>query len=195
MYFCLFSDKRLALKSFSRSQSLPYPQDYKTIGMNPILSCLLDQMKHDQELSIKYPSQTALIDGIISALETGRIQRPSAFNLMSSEQWIQKMRANPKFYLFHARNSSEMRKYENLLLDLAAQCLKSEIQLIPFLEEDEILTFGSNKPSKTWFLRFKKIFVTVNPTTGSRLFSIMACQTLFYQNFFVSIEKEQCTPE
>ena len=33
MYFCLFSDKRLALKSFSRSQSLPYPQDYNTTGI------------------------------------------------------------------------------------------------------------------------------------------------------------------
>jgi hypothetical protein len=177
MYFCLFSDKRLALKSFSRSQSLPYPQNYKFVGKNPILSCLLDQMKHDQELSINYASQTALIDDITSALETGRIQWPSAFNLMSSEQWIQKMRANPKFYLHHARNSSEMREYENILLDLAAQCLKSEIQLIPFLEQDEGSVFKS---------RF---------TTGSRLFSIMACQTLFRRNFFVSIEKEQCTPE
>ena len=94
-------------------------------------------MKHDQELSIKYPSQTALIDDIISALETGRIQRPSAFNLMSSEQWIQKMRADPKFYKFHARNASEMQEYENLLLDLAAQCFKRKIQLIPFLEQDD----------------------------------------------------------
>ena len=105
------------------------------------------------------------------------------------------MRAHLIFYYHHARNSSEMRKYENLLLDLAAQCLKREIQLIPFFEEDEILTFGSYKPSKTWFSRLKKIFVTVNPTTGSRLFSIMACQTLWYHNFFVSIEKEQRTSE
>ena len=179
MYFCLFSDKRLALKSFSRSQSLPCPQYYKAIGNNPILSCLLDQMKHDQELSIKYPSQTALIDDIISALETGRIRWPSAFDLMSSEQWIQKMRAdsNLRFYWYHAKNSSEMRKYENLLLDLAAQCLKSEIQLIPFLDQDEGSVF---KPRST---------------TGSRLFSIMACQTLWQDNFFVSIEKEQHTPE
>ena len=132
MIFCLFSDKRLALKRFSRSQSLPYPQDYNTLGHNPILSCLLDQMKYGQELSIKYTSQTALIDDITSALETGRIQWPSAFNLMSSEQWIQKMRADPTFYFHHAKTSSEMQKYENLLLDLAAQCLKSEIQLIPF---------------------------------------------------------------
>ena len=152
-------------------------------------------MKHHQELSEKYPNQRALLDDIFSALETERINWPSSFNLMSSVQWIQKMRADPRFYFHHAKNFSEMQEYENVLLDLAAQCLKSEIQLIPFLEEDEILTFGSNKPSKTWFSRLKKIFVTVNPTTGSRLFSIMACQTLDQDNFFISIEKEQCTPE
>ena len=181
MYFCLFSDKRLALKSFSRSQSLPYPQDYMTTGLNPILSCLLDQMKYDQELSIKYPSQTAFIDDITSALETGRIQWPSAFNLMSSEQWIQKMRANPTFYKHHARNVSKMQEYEKLLLDLAAQCFKRKIQLIPFLEEDDGLTF---KPTKTWFSRLKKMFVTDNPT-----FHLMSNQNLHDDNFFISITK------
>ena len=165
------------MKNFARSKSLPYPQDYNTVGNNPKLSCLLDQMKADQELSRKHPSQRALLNDIISALESERINWPSSFDLMSSEQWIQKMRENPKFYWFHARNSSEMRKYENLLLDLAAQCLKSEIQLIPFLDQDEGSVF---KP------RF---------TTGSRLFSIMACQTLLSKNFFVSIKKEQCTSE
>ena len=129
-------------------------------------------MKADQELSRKYPNQIALLDDIISALETERIHWPSAFNLMSSEQWIQKMRENPNFYWYHARDSSELRKYENLLLDLAAQCLKSEIQLIPFLDQDEGFVF---KPRST---------------TGSRLFSMMACQTLWHHNFFVSINKE-----
>ena len=169
------------MKSFSRSQSLPYPQYYKTIGMNPILSCLLDQMKHDQELSIKYPSQTALIDDITSVLETGRIQWPSAFNLMSSEEWIQKMRADPTFYWHHARNASTMQKYENILLDFAAQCFKRKIQLIPFLEQDDGLAF---KPTKTWVSRLKKIFVTDKPT-----FHLMSNQNLLDENFFISITR------
>ena len=169
--FLSFSDKRLAVKNFTRSQSLPFPQDYRTRGVNPILICLLDQMKADHELSEKYASQAALLDGIISALETERMHWPSDFNLISSEQWIQRMRADPSFHLHHAKNSSEMREYENLLLDFAAQCLKGEIQLIPFLEE---------KPSFT---------------TGSRLFFIMACQTLFQNNFFLSIKKEQYARE
>ena len=129
-------------------------------------------MKHDQELSIKYPSQTALIDDITSALETGRIQWPSAFNLMSSEHWIQRMRADPTFYKFHATNASKMQRYENLLLDLAAQCIKRKIQLIPF------------KPTKTWFSRLKKMFVTDNPT-----FHLMSNQNLQRYNFFISITK------
>ena len=127
-------------------------------------------MKHDQELTIKYPSQTALIDDIISALETGGIQWPSAFNLMSSEQWIQKMRDDATFYTYHARNASDMQEYENLLLDLTAQCLKRGIQLMPFLEEDDLLTFGSFKPPKT-------------PT-----FHILSCQNLREANFFVSVQ-------
>ena len=168
------------MQNFSRSQSLPYPQDYSTKGKNPIFSCLLDQMKHDQELSEKYPSQRgsrqrALLYDIISALETERIHWPSSFNVMSSEQWIQKMWENPKFYMHHARNSSEMREYENLLLDLAAQTLKREIKLFPFLDQDEGFVF--------------------NPRFYTRRFSIMACQRLKHNTFFLSIEKEQCTSE
>ena len=58
------------------------------------------------------------------------------------------MRTNPTFYFHYARNTSEMQKYEDVLLNLATQCLKRQINLIPFLEEDEAATF---KPqAKTW---------------------------------------------
>ena len=162
------------MKNYSRSQSLANPQNYMTCGKNPILICLLDQMKQDQELSNKFPNHTALLDATIAALETGRIswQNTFNFNLMSSEQWIQKMRADPEFYFHHARNSTEMREYEYLLLDLASQCLKRKIQLIPFLEQEDGLTF---KPTKT--------FVTNKPT-----FYILSCQNLMYENFFISIQ-------
>ena len=158
------------MKGLSRSESLAYPQDYRTVGKNPILICLLDQMKCDQELSTKYPNQSALLDDIIAALETERINWQSDFNLMSSEQWIQKMQTDPKFYWHCVKNSSEMQEYENLLLDLAAQCLERGIQLMPFLEEDDLLTFRSVKPPKT-------------PT-----FHILSCQNLKQANFFVSVQ-------
>ena len=170
MYFCLFSDKRLILKGFSRSESLPYPQNYRTVGNNPILICLVDQMKPNQELSKKYPNQAALLDHIIAALETEKINWPSAFNLMSSEEWIRKMRTDPKFYWHCAKKSSEMQECENLLMDLAAQCPNRRIQLMPFLEEDDLVTFGSFKPPKT-------------PT-----FFILSCQNLKQANFFVSVQ-------
>ena len=183
MYFCLFSDKRLALKSFSRSQSLPYPQDYKTIRQNPILSCLLDQMQYDQELSEKYPNESSLLDDIISALETGKILWPSAFNLMSSQRWVQKIRNDSKFYLYYARNSSDMPKYENVLLDLASQHLKREIIMVPIFDDEDV--FGNYKPSKNLVSRLKNIFVTVKvkPT-----FYILSCQNLRKDNLFISIQ-------
>ena len=65
-------------------------------------------MKPDQELSKKYPHQAALLDDIIAALETERINWPIAFHLMSTEEWIRKMRNDPKFYWHCATTSSEM---------------------------------------------------------------------------------------
>ena len=171
------------LKSYTRSQSLPDPQDYKTRGKNPILSCLLDQMKPDQELSEKFSNQTALLDNIIAALETERIHWPSAFILMTSEQWIQKMRTDPRFYYYHAKISSEMQEYEDLLLDLAAQCLEREIQVIPFLQQDE-KHFPTIFP-RTLFSKLKSIFCNVRPD-----FHLMSNQTLFRRNFFISIKKD-----
>ena len=145
-----------------------------TCGKNPILICLLDQMKHDQELSDKFPDHTALLNAIIAALETGIIIWQSTFNfhLMSSEQWIQMMKADPEFYFHRAENSTEMREYEYLLLDLASQCLKRKIQQIPFLEQEDGHTF-----------KLTKTFLTNKPTL-----SILSCQNLMHENFFISIQ-------
>ena len=183
MLFYIFSDKRLAWKSFKIAQSLPYPQDYRMLGNNPILSCLLDQMKHDQELSNKSSSQKALVNEIIAGLETERIYWPLSFNLMSSEQWSQKMRMDPKFYWYYARNSSEVQEFENLLLDLAAQCLNRKILVIPFLQQDE--GYFSTIFPKTFFSRLKSIFVNVRPN-----FQLLSIQKLHSDNFFISITKD-----
>ena len=181
-FLTFFSDKRLARKSFKISQSLPYPQDYRMLGNNPILSCLVDQMKHDQELSNKSSSQTALVNEIITGLDTERINWPLSFNLMSSEQWSQKMRMDPKFYWYFARNSSEVQEFENLLLDLAAQCLNRKILVIPFLQQDE--GYFSTIFPRTFFRRLKSIFVNVRPN-----FHLLSIQKLHSDNFFISITK------
>ena len=131
-------------------------------------------MKDDQELSNKFPDHTALLDAIITALATGRIiwQNTFNFNLMSSEEWIQKMKTDSEFYFHHAGNFTEMREYEYLLLDLASQCLKRKIQLIPFLEQEDGLTF---KPTKTFLI-------------NKQTLSILSCQNLMHENFFISIQ-------
>ena len=82
----LFSDKKLALKKFFRSQYRPVPEDYWVIGKNPILTCLLDQIEEDWRLSMKYPNQEALLNKIIETLETGQARFPRGFNLMSTEE-------------------------------------------------------------------------------------------------------------
>ena len=182
----LFSDQKLALKEFSRSQYLPVPQDYKTRAKNPILSCLVDQMKQDSELSEKYPDQATLLKGIIEALETRKISWPNGFTLMSSEQWIQRMKTNHIFYFHHARNSSEMQKYEDLLLDLAAQCLKRQINLIPFLEQDKASTF---KPQAKIWAKFVSMFSGQNLANEPQ-FNLLSCQKLRHNNFFLSVFKQ-----
>ena len=123
-----------------------------------------------------YPSERALLNDIIAALETERIHWPSAFNLMSSEQWIQKMSDDPCFYSFHARNSSEIQEYENILLDLAAQCLKREIQVIPFLEQQCKHSFNS-QDSASGIVK--------------KHLTLLSCQTLSQSNFFMSIQLQE----
>ena len=173
----------MTVKGFSRSKSLPVPQDYYILGLDlssPILSCLVDQMKQDSELSKKYPDQATLLKSMIDDLDSKKISWPNRFSLMSSEEWIQKMRLNPMFYRYHIMNPSEMQVYEDLLLDLAAQCLKRKINLIPFLKQDEASIFTK------MFSNLISIFSSHNLSSQPQ-FYIFACQKLGANNFFLSV--------
>ena len=91
------------MTEFTRSQYLPVPQDYWTIGKNPILFCIVDQIKQDSELVEEYSDQVILVNGITEALRIGQISWPFwAVFLMSKEKWIQKMRIDPNCYLHDA---------------------------------------------------------------------------------------------
>ena len=164
----------------------PLPRNYKTLGKNPILICLVDQIKQDSELSEKYPDQATLLKDIIDALETREISWPKSFTLMSSQEWIQRIRTDSSFYFYHARNVSEMQKYENLLLDLAAQCLKRQINLIPLLEQDEISTF---KPPTNLLTKLFSIFRSQNLDNVPQ-FYLFSCQKLYRKNLFFSVFKK-----
>ena len=174
------------MTEFTRSQYLPLPQDYMTIRKNPILICLVDQIKQDSELSEKYPDQASLLKDIIDALETREIFWPKSFTLMSSQDWIQRIRTNSLFYFHHARNVSEMQKYENLLLDLAAQCLKRQINLIPILEKDETSTF---KPHTKLLTKLFSIFRSRDLDNVPQ-FYLFSCQKLSKHNLFFSVFKK-----
>ena len=126
-----FTDIKLSLKKLSLSENLPMPKGYSTRGENPILDCLLDQIKQDFMLSKTYRTQKTLLEDIISSLRNNEIIWPT--NLMSPKKWIKKMRDNPKFYFYHARNASEMQDYENILLDFASNISIDELMLFHFM--------------------------------------------------------------
>ena len=182
----LFSDKELAMKNFCRSHSLPLPQNYAIRGKNPILSCLFDQIKQDAELSEKYYDQATLLRDIIEGLKGNKISWPNDFTLMSSEEWIRKMRINSIFYLFHAASTSDLQKYENLLLNLAAECLEGDINLIPILEKDQKFTF---KPKVKLLSKSLSISMSKDMFNQPK-FYLFSCQTLWAENFFLSVYKK-----
>ena len=160
------------MSEFSRSKSLPLPQDYWTLKKNPILCCIIDQTRQDLKLGTRHQDQALLLNDIIEGLETKRIDWPNEFSLMLSENWIQKMKDNPKFYYYHAKNYLEMKEYEDLLLNLIAQCLKRQIKLIPFLEQDTASTFKPNN------------YIV---QSDNLQFHLLSCQRLDVRNFFFSI--------
>ena len=132
---------------------------------------------------MKYPNQEALLNKIIETLETGQAHFPRGFNLMSTEEWCQKMRADPKFYFFTAKDFFEIKEYENLLIIVAAQCLERKIQVVPFLQQDEGY-FPKIFP-RTFFSRLKSIFSRTPQT-----FSLMSSQKFGYEKSFFSILKK-----
>merc|ERR1712004_863544 len=96
------------------------------------------------------------------------------FNLLSSNEWMRKMKNNSMFYGDHARDATEMKLYEDLLLKLAANFLKRTFKLIPILEEDTEHTFQPMNYSSGPFyiaycnsLRHRNFFISVFPKTGT----------------------------
>ena len=164
----LFSDEKLC--NFDRSKSLPFPLDYNTEGLNPISEVIADQLKHDPNWARKEYSGSDLIEAILTALSDKKLDWPEDFNLVSSKDWVEKMKIHPSFYKNHAKNAKEMKKYEYVLLELTANFLKRTINLVPIFDEDQKLRF---EPSGL-----------VNST--QELY-IAYCNKLERNNFFVSV--------
>merc|ERR1712008_382643 len=133
------------------------------------MGVLADQLKHDPEWSGKEYTGSDLLNDILKALDDKKLDWPEDFTLLPCKEWIKRMRIKSTFYRDHARNASDMKLYEELLLQLAANFLKRTIKLVPILDEDPELTIEPTLPS--------------NPTGQLH---IAYCNNLWKNNFFVS---------
>merc|ERR1712008_493621 len=134
------------------------------------MGVLADQLKHDPEWSGKEYTGSNLLNDILKALDDKKQDWPEDFTLLPCKEWIERMRINPNFYRHHVRNSSDMKIYEKLLLQLAANFLKRTGKLVPILDEDPEVTI---EPS-----------LSSNPTGQLH---IAYCNRLKADNFFVSV--------
>ena len=164
------------MSGYTRSKSLPFPKTYNT-WKNPLLDIFADQLKHDPEWSEKEYAGSDLLNDILKALDDKKLDWPEDFTLLPGKEWIERMRIDALFYLDHARNASEMKLYENILLQLAANFLKRTIKLVPILDEDPELTIEPSLPS--------------NPTGQLH---IAYCNRLKTKNFFVSVFPQKNEP-
>ena len=171
----LFSDEKLC--NFDRSKSLPFPLDYSK-RRNPISVVIADQLKHDPNWARKEYSGSDLIEAILTTFSDKKLDWPEDFNLVSSKDWVEKMKINPIFYKHHAKNVEEMKKYEYVLLELTANFLKRTINLVPIFDEDQKLSF---EPS--------------GPVNSTQELYIAHCNKLWRDNFFVSVIPKPKLPE
>ena len=168
IFLFLFSDEKLC--NFDRSKSLPFPLDYSRMGTNPISVVIADQLKHDPNWARKEYSGSDLIEAILTALSDKKLDWPEDFNLVSSKDWVEKMKINPTFYYSHAKSAEELIAYEIGLLKLASNFLRKRIILVPLLKTDPIQTI---EPS--------------DPRICTGRYHIAYCNKLLTDNFFLSV--------
>ena len=165
------------MSGYTRSKSLPFPKQYDT-WKNPLLEIFADQLKQDPEWSEKGYAGSDLLNDILKALDDKKLDWPEDFTLLTFKEWIKRMRIDPIFNFYHARNASEIQIYEKLLLPLAATFLKRTIKLVPILDEDPELTI---EPSS----------LSSNPKGN---LYIVYCNKLWEDNFFVSVFPQKNEP-
>ena len=150
-----------------RSPTLPYVVDSKS-GKNPILYCLVDQTRHDLEWETHGFTAETLLDAILTDLETGKLAWPGK-NFMNSEDWIRNMKKRNNWYTLNNEGIQDTDftiAAEDLLLNLASNFLKRNIQMIPYFGE-EVKEFGK---------RFSNV----------KSYCLLAYQYATYDNFFLS---------
>jgi len=145
-----------------------HPVGYFAKNKNPILEVLTHQLNDIQQgARIAYAGSDLLHD-ILKALDEKKLAWPNNFQLLKREDWIEKMKTNPTFYMYSAKDGNEMKIHEDLILNLATNLLKKTINLLPILDGDLKITFQP--------------LVVVDSTDK---LSIGYCNRLFQRNFFI----------
>ena len=163
MLIFFISDEKLMSFHLKRSNTLPDVMDYNTYGIrNPIMNCLADQTKYDIEWKHCHFTAGTLLETILMSLENGHIVWPGSIN---KNEWIQKTRENPGWYLVNKHGL--ITDGEDLLLNLASNYLKRQIQLITIF--------------KKGFKMFGKEF------SNSKPYHLMCCQDAGPYSFFLSV--------
>jgi hypothetical protein len=166
------------------SQTLTDVKGYRLAKQNPILECLVDQMKHDEQISGRKLTGLALRDEIINALTQNTIEWPQQSNkFITKEEWIRLMKIDPAFYNHQSRNAQEMEDHEAILLDLASKYLKRRITLIPFLEGGQEQSFFPNE----FGARNSELSPRKSEASEASSYHLLCCNKAYNKNFFISV--------
>ena len=168
-FFLIFSDQRLEELNFTRSKSLPDPYPYSFADANPILLILADQIPGQEDVITK---MVAIFNGIITGLQNGLFAWPGNPNLLPKEDWIEKMLTNRNFYRLAAKNAEEFQNYDYQMIQIASNCLNSQIDAVSFLTGET------------------KTFLPASGKLSGICFNILSCNSIFFDSFNVSIFKK-----
>ena len=160
-------------KGFSVSKIQPNPLGYLVRNLNPILELLADQANQDPSWPPGEMTGLQLRDLIIDALNDNSLEWPMNFQYLTKSQWINYMKQDPSFYKQQTYDLYVFQAHERLLLNLTSKLLKRKICLISLFQEERDEKFEPPMP------------------TSSRTYYLLGCNKAHYDNFFVSIFKDE----
>ena len=170
----MISDENL--NGYTRSTTLPEPNHYNLTDRNPILYVLADQARQDGDFPEGMTDED-ILDGIIKGLQNKTVEWPEDDNLLPMENWIPKIQSDMSFYISTSRDEKEFQAFDHQLVQICANYLKRQINLIPFPEGEP------------------QIFHPKSRSTSAKSLNILSCNTAYRDSFAVSIFKNEIEEE
>ena len=163
-----------SLDGYRISKTLPEPRHYNFRNNNPILAVLADQIfKSGATFDTLLQKVNIVFSEITTGLKNGTIAFPNNPNLLPKDVWIQKMESDMSFYSGFARNADEFKAFDDQLIQIMANYLKSPIKVI---------SFPTGEP---------KVIHPISETVTSKMYYILSCNTADDYSFTVSIFPEE----